>query len=241
MAHRRAAYGRPAPTKSPPRRRPVRWTASPVSGASIMVPAPTYMATCSDPPGTVEEEVTRLEVVEWHRGGVAHLGAGVVGETHADLTPGPGGQARAVEARVGRPLRATRRPRRRGRRAGIRRPAPRRRRRTRSGAARRRCRRTGMCSVACCGRGLRAAIRAAAACAAPACCCSCCCSAMRAAIWPFSCASALFWSWISWAFCFTASCSVADGLSRLTLLAPAAGTAARSACSRPCAGCPWPG
>jgi hypothetical protein len=38
-------YGRPAPTKSPPRRSPVIQTDAPVKGASIMLPGPTYIAT----------------------------------------------------------------------------------------------------------------------------------------------------------------------------------------------------
>src|SRR5271168_1044189 len=52
--------------------------------------------------GTVEEEITWLEVAERHRGGVTHLGARIVGKADAHLTPGPRREPRAVESRVSR-------------------------------------------------------------------------------------------------------------------------------------------
>ena len=142
-----ACQGRPAPTKPPPRRRPVRWTDLPGLGRLDHRAGTHVHGDVLGAPGAVEEEVARLQVAERHGGRVAHLGARVVGKADAHLAPGPGGQARAVESRVRRALGGLGRPRRRERRSGSRRPAPLPPRRARSAAGRRRRART-TCSAA---------------------------------------------------------------------------------------------
>ena len=66
---------------------------------------PMYMATCSLAPGSVEEEVTGLEVRDRHRGAVGHLGPRVVGEA----TPARP-QAQAVRPEQSNPGRASAAP-----------------------------------------------------------------------------------------------------------------------------------
>ena len=50
----------------------------------------------------VEEKVPGLKVADRDGRGSGHLATRVVRKAHTDLTPGPGGQPRAVEADAGR-------------------------------------------------------------------------------------------------------------------------------------------
>ena len=59
--------GRPAPTK--PSAEPQTGQMDNLSGFPELrssSPGPTYIATCSEPPGAVEEQIARLEVAERH-------------------------------------------------------------------------------------------------------------------------------------------------------------------------------
>ena len=62
-------------------------TDAPVKGASIMVPWSDVHGHVIGAAGTVEEEVTGLEVAHGHRRRVGHLGPREVRQAHPDLAP----------------------------------------------------------------------------------------------------------------------------------------------------------